>query len=93
MASLPARIAWRRDKRGFSTPEARLLRGELREPVAQILGPEAEAVRRGLIEPRAAQQRFATFLAGGRSAVSSRDIFQLLSLELWLRAYRDNLSG
>jgi asparagine synthase (glutamine-hydrolysing) len=91
--SLPSQIAWRRDKRGFSTPEASLLRGQLRAHVEQLLAPEAEMVRRGLVEPRAARQRFATFLAGDRSAVGSRDIFQLLSLELWLRAYRENLSG
>ena len=94
--SLPSPIVWRRDKRGFSTPEARMLRNELRPAVDELLTPSAEMMRRGLVDPAAARARFSAFLDGsstvGRS-VGSRDIFQLLSLELWLRAYRGNLSG
>ena len=92
---LPPAIAWRRDKRGFSTPEARLLRNELRASVHELLGPPAEMVRRGLVDASAARARFDVFLERSppwRQAVASRDIFQLLSLELWLRAYRENLS-
>ena len=94
--SLPASIAWRRDKRGFSTPEARILREELRSRVDELLSPEAEMVRRGLVNRRVARARFAAFLNPSSAlaqAVASRDIFQLLSLELWLRAYRENLSA
>ena len=93
---LPPAIVWRRDKRGFSTPEARLLRNELRPRVDELLAPSAEMVRRGLVDPLAARARFAAFLRGSHAvsqAVASRDIFQLVSLELWLRAYRENLSG
>ena len=93
-SSLPPSIVWRRDKRGFSTPEARMLRNELRTSVEELLAPSAEMVRRGLVNPQAARARFAAFLRhSAAGSVSSRDIFQLLSLELWLRAYRENLSG
>jgi len=95
-ASLPPPIIWRRDKRGFSTPEARMLRNELRTAVAELLAPSAEMVRRGLVNPSAARARFTAFLNGAAARgqpVGSRDIFQLLSLELWLRAYRENLCG
>jgi len=93
--SLPASIIWRRDKKGFTTPEARLLRTQLRAQVEDLLGPTAEMVTRGLINARAARARFAAFLgtAGGGRAVASREIFQLISLELWLRAYQENLSA
>jgi asparagine synthase (glutamine-hydrolysing) len=93
---LPESIVWRRDKRGFTTPEARMLRQELRPRVEELLSPAAEMVRRGLVNPRVARERFAAFLdpsATRPQAVGSRDIFQLLSLELWLRAYRENLSA
>ena len=96
VAHLPPAIAWRRDKRGFTTPEARLLREELRSGVGELLAPSAEMVRRGLVDAAAARARFATFLnpAGVLGQpFASRDVFQLLSLELWLRAYRENLSG
>jgi asparagine synthase (glutamine-hydrolysing) len=94
--SLPRSIIWRRDKRGFATPEASLLRNELRAQVGELLGPSSEMVRRGLIDPRAARARFSAFLrhaSAWRQTVASRDIFQLLSLELWLRAYRENLGA
>jgi asparagine synthase (glutamine-hydrolysing) len=94
--SLPPAIVWRRDKRGFSTPEARMLRNELRPAVDELLAPSAEMMRRGLVDPAAARARWSAFLNRSSSvgqSVGSRDIFQLLSLELWLRAYRGNLSG
>jgi len=96
VSSLPAEIVWRRDKRGFTTPEARMLRNELRESVHALLAPSAEMVRRGLVNPQAARTRFAAFLNDTRAnpqSVGSREIFQLLSLESWLQAYRENLSG
>jgi asparagine synthase (glutamine-hydrolysing) len=94
--SLPPPIVWRRDKRGFSTPEARMLRNELRSKIGELLAPSAEMVRRGLVNAHAARRMFAAFLNPSRGAwqvVASRDIFQLLSLELWLRAYASNLSA
>jgi asparagine synthase (glutamine-hydrolysing) len=93
--SLPPSVVWRRDKRGFTTPEARMLRNELRLQIEELLTPSAEMVRRGLVSVNAARAIFATFLSPSWRAwqvVASRDIFQLLSLELWLRAYASNLS-
>ncbi len=92
---LPPSITWRRDKKGFATPEARMLRGELREAVAGLLSDDAVMVRRGLVDGPAARSRYAAFLrsAGGSQSIASRDVFQLLSLELWARAYSDCLSG
>jgi asparagine synthase (glutamine-hydrolysing) len=92
--SLPPAVVWRRDKRGFSTPEARMLRNELRSRINELLAPSAEMVRRGLVNVHAARKIFASFLnPSGWQVVASRDIFQLLSLELWLRAYASSLSA
>lgn len=92
---LPARIAWRRDKRGFTTPEAELIIGELHSWVSDYLTSSAEIVRRSLVNPSSAAGRLTRFLRSNSSsgAIGSRDIFQLLSLELWLRAYGEHLSG
>ena len=92
---LPRAIVWRRDKRGFTTPERRLLRGELRPHIAELSAPSAEIVRHGLVDPRVARDRCDGFLRHGSAlhrTVGSRDVFQLLSLESWLRVYRENLS-
>ena len=94
--SLPPSIVWRRDKRGFTTPEARMLRNELRDTVRELVAPSAEMVRRGLVNPQAARARCTAFLDGSTNSlrsVGSRDIFQLLSLECWLQTYRANLNG
>ena len=88
---LPADIVWRRDKRGFSTPEARMLRGALRESVQDLIGPDARIVRDGLVDLAGARARLDRFLDGPDGVVPSREIFQLLSLELWLRSYADVL--
>ena len=92
---LPRSIVWRPDKRGFSTPEAQLMRSEIASEIEALLGPSSEMARRSLVDPDAARARFATFLRsrGAGQAVGSRDIFQLISLELWLRAYLENLAG
>jgi asparagine synthase (glutamine-hydrolysing) len=93
---LPGSILWRRDKRGFSTPEERLLRNELRGHVDELLDSESEIVRRGLVNLRAARVRFAAFLRNESTlgqGVASREIFQLVSLEMWLRSFRESLSG
>ena len=93
---LPESIVWRRDKRGFTTPEARMLRQELRPRCRGAVVAGGRNRRRGLVNPRVARERFAAFLdpsATRPQAVGSRDIFQLLSLELWLRAFRENLSA
>lgn len=92
---LPRSIVWRPDKRGFSTPEAQLMRSEIRSEIDGLLAPSSEMVRRDLVNPEAARARFNAFLhtGGAAQAVGSREIFQLISLELWLRAYAENLAG
>jgi asparagine synthase (glutamine-hydrolysing) len=92
---LPAAIAWRRDKRGFTTPEARLLREDLRHDVDALFTPSSEMTRRGLIDAAAARRAWAQFIRDRKRppAATSRRIFQLVSLELWLRAYAAELSG
>jgi asparagine synthase (glutamine-hydrolysing) len=89
---LPAEIVWRRDKRGFPTPEARMLRGALRDSVHDLIGPDARMVRSGLVDLAGARARLGMFQERPESAVSSREIFQLVSLELWLRSYCDVLT-
>jgi asparagine synthase (glutamine-hydrolysing) len=89
---LPAEIVWRREKRGFTTPEARLLRAAPRDTVQDLIGPDSQMVLTGLVDPAGARARLALFQDRPDSAVPSRDIFQLMSLELWLRAYSDVLT-
>jgi asparagine synthase (glutamine-hydrolysing) len=89
---LPPEIVWRRDKRGFATPEARFLAGPLRSTLEGLADADAFIIRTGMVDATAARARLSEFLARPGARVPSREIFQLLSLELWLRAYADVLS-
>ena len=90
---LPESIAFRRDKRGFATPEIRLLCGELRPWLESLASREARIVRRGFVEPQAVAARCAEFWARPGRRVASRELFQLLSLESWLETYEDVLGS
>ncbi len=84
---IPAQISWRRDKKGFTTPEAKWMRRELRSALDTIARGNARCVRSGLVSPTALTRRYQNFLTGKGPAVMSRELFQCLSLESWLESY------
>lgn len=88
---LPSGIVWRRDKRGFAVPEARLLRTKLVPAVREHFSPDAEIFRRGFVDRAALMQRYAQFCAGSRF-VSAKEILAPFLLEVWLRRFAAHLS-
>ncbi len=83
---LPNDVVWRK-KAGFGAPIRSWLRGALR-PLVQDLLSEATVKSRGLFSPEEVQRIIAAN-ASGREDYSLQ-IFQLLTLELWQRAFIDN---
>jgi len=83
---LPAEIVWRKDKRGYTVPEAMWARTTLRAAFSEILESPMEADRMGLVNQGAVKDCYARWLAGDWS-VSLRDVFNPLSLEVWLRRF------
>ena len=81
---LPRDIVGRR-KTGFAVPRGKWMAGELRGLVMDLLGPDAVR-RRGLFEPRAVAR-----LVGRDSygMFHRRQLWTLLCLELWCRAFLD----
>jgi asparagine synthase (glutamine-hydrolysing) len=84
---IPKEICWRRDKKGFTTPEAGWLRRELRPAMEAIAAGEARCVRAGLVNAAAFKRRYQSFLTGTGPGVMSRQLFQCLSLESWLESF------
>jgi len=82
---LPREIVWRR-KAGFGAPIRSWLRGALRPMVGDLLSEET-IKRRGLFQPREVQRIIDANLSGREDY--NLQVFQLLNLELWQRAFID----
>ena len=82
---LPREVVWRK-KAGFGAPIRSWLRGALRPMIADLLSEEA-VKRRGLFRP-AEVERIIAANSSGREDLNLQ-VFQLLTLELWHRAFID----
>jgi asparagine synthase (glutamine-hydrolysing) len=79
---LPKEVLERRDKMGFPVPFVEWAQGELRDFLGDILLGET-ARRRGIYRPEGIER-----LIGGEQAFG-RELWGLLSLELWFRVFVD----
>ncbi len=82
---LPHDVVWRK-KAGFGAPVRSWLRGALRPLVADLLSEE-NVRRRGLFRPAEVQRIIAANLSGREDY--NLQVYQLLTLELWQRAFLD----
>ena len=81
---LPASIV-RRRKTGFAVPVGRWAAGEIRELVAELLGPDAVR-RRGLFEPTSVSKLLQRRSYG---MFERRQLWTVICLELWCREFMD----
>ncbi|MGH2346234.1 MAG: asparagine synthetase B family protein, partial [Chloroflexota bacterium] len=84
----PREVWTRRDKLGFTTPEATWLRGPARAEVTRLMNDLPPSFAR-FVRPDAARAGLETFLAGGGD---SAVIWRWVNLALWLRIFVDNRS-
>jgi asparagine synthase (glutamine-hydrolysing) len=82
---LPKDVVWRK-KAGFGAPIRSWLRGPLRPLVEDLLSEETVA-RRGLFRPQEVRRIINANLSGREDY--NLQVFQLLTLELWQRAFID----
>jgi asparagine synthase (glutamine-hydrolysing) len=82
---LPREVVWRK-KAGFGAPIRSWLRGALRPMIADLLSEDA-VKRRGLFQPAEVQHNIVANLSGREDY--NLQVFQLLTLELWHRAFID----
>lgn len=75
-----------RPKSGFGAPLRQWMRGDLRELVGDLLGPESIR-RRGLFDAQAVQRLIAANQSGAVDA--SYTLLSLLSIEIWCRRFVD----
>lgn len=82
---LPHDVVWRK-KAGFGAPVRSWLRGPLR-PMTEELLSEKRIGERGLFEPAEVRRIIDTNLSGRQDL--SLQVFQLLTLELWMQTFLD----
>ncbi|CAN5356330.1 asparagine synthase (glutamine-hydrolyzing) [soil metagenome] len=82
---LPREVVWRK-KAGFGAPVRSWLRGALRPMVDDLLSEET-VKRRGLFRPEEVRRVIDANLSGREDY--SLQVFQLLTLEMWLRIFLD----
>ena len=82
---LPREVVWRK-KAGFGAPIRSWLRGALRPMVDELLSDEV-LKRRGLFQPEEVKRLITANLSGREDY--NLQVFQLLTLELWQRAFID----
>jgi asparagine synthase (glutamine-hydrolysing) len=90
---LPASIAWRRDKQGFSNPEAHWMRTTLRQQFEdRFLRADAQVFDRGILDFEGVSRSWRDFCSRPNSTVWVRDFVQLMSLEIWLSLNQRHLT-
>jgi len=83
---LPPEILYRK-KTGFPVPYATWLSNDLRQDVSEIL-LDPQTIARGYFRKDAIEK----ILDGSSSSEYSKEIFSLVTLELWHRSFLKNLS-
>ena len=86
---LPAQIAWRKDKMGFSNPQGEWLKHELKKPVEEAFGADSLLPQKGIMNSAGLLRKFGRYCrqAPGSGSIWYREIFAPFSLELWMRRY------
>lgn len=92
-AELPPAIVWRKDKQGFSLPQAEWLRGPLASRVRAVLeDPSAYVYRAGLVDRERMGAVLRGFLADARGGGAFRSVFAPLAMEFWMREFGDAIT-
>jgi asparagine synthase (glutamine-hydrolysing) len=91
---LPKSVVWRKDKQGFTIPQAQWLKHELREKIEHLIDGDMLSDSFGLIERQALKRRYDAYCKQprDRGPISFKDIFNPLALEIWLRQFEAHLS-
>ena len=90
---LPQEITWRKDKQAFVIPQSEWLKKELQPWVRKLIDGELLTSACGLVNQGALQRRYAAYCRqpADRGPISFKDVFNPISLELWMRRFEGSL--
>ncbi len=87
---LPKRIAFRKDKKGFSLPEERWIRELFAPRIVEKFSGDAHIYQHGFARKDGVLKLLDRFRAAA-AGVGSKDIFNLYCLEVWLEQFSSSL--
>lgn len=86
---LPQEIAWRKDKQGFVNPQSEWFKNELKPSVITYLSEESLIFKKQLVNRNNLLAKYEAYCKqkAGQGRLWFKDIFNPLSLEIWLRKF------
>jgi asparagine synthase (glutamine-hydrolysing) len=87
---MPDSIRWRRDKKGFSTPEEEWLKKELK-PLFEASFKGSILAQEGIIDEKKLSNAYQGFLSG-KTGVHYRELMRVLLAELWMKKQFEKVS-
>jgi asparagine synthase (glutamine-hydrolysing) len=88
---VPEGIQYRRDKKGFTVPDNRWLRGPLKPFMLEMFGSDTlMGSKLGLVDMETLRALHAHFLAG-KGYLSGRSFFRVYALETFLQRFAANI--
>lgn len=82
---VPDSIVWRKDKKGFNTPQEKWFRNELRDEIKALFSEELLVEKYGLMDGNKIKQFYQEFLENDK--IWYKEIFNIISIEVWLRVF------
>ena len=84
---LPKKITWRKDKQGFANPQEKWLKNELYNTIINYFNKDALIFKLGLIDRDLLLEKYRLYCSNSSQGnqIWYRDIFNPLSLEIWLQ--------
>ena len=83
---LPEEVRLRKSKLGFSTPQQHWLRGDVRGRIRSLIDDSRLKMER-ILSGRKVRQQLTAFLSGNPHALNELQVFRILNLELWAKAF------
>ena len=87
---VPPQIQYRKDKRGFTVPENRWMRGEFMGRTNTLFNGELLGDRLGIVDAAKLRALYARFVAGG-GVLNGRHFFRVVAFESFLRRFEVHL--
>ncbi len=86
VTELPEAIRWRKDKKGFSTPEAAWMKGELGAHIGDCMQHHSQLQELGLLNQSTYSKALNAYRKGD-AWLSYGDLFRVYIAEMWLREH------
>ena len=92
---LPPSITWRRDKQGFVLPQSEWLKNELHDKSREYFRQDSLMALHGLVDIQVLNNKYSRYCRQSQTqrGISYKDIFNPLSLEIWLRQFQSHISA